>query len=290
MAKGRVYDLGLTYSRQSVRWPGHAPGEILTFRSPQGVATQQDLPFAVDPHTNSSNAKWASAMLVMSDNVSTQIDSFGHFYEGNPPHAYNGFPADDIVADFGLLKLGVETIPPIVAPAVLIDVAAYVTGSPTEPLPQNFVVTPPVLQGALAAQKIDIEPLDIVLLRYGAASMWVKGGGVGANHDEVNRVNTAGINVDAARWLVEEKGALMVGADDVDLEYGGPDLQPLPDGTTSFNPVHNYLLVRQGVHILEFHYLDDLAADKVYKFAYVLGVNKILGATAGTVLRPIGIA
>jgi hypothetical protein len=50
-----------------------------------------------------------------------------------------------------------------------------------------------------------------------------------------------------------------------------------------------YLLARQGVHILEYHNQEDLAADEVYKFAYVLGVNKIKGSTAGTALQPIGI-
>ena len=40
---------------------------------------------------------------------------------------------------------------------------------------------------------------------------------------------------------------------------------------------------------LEHHNQEDLAADEVYKFAYILGVNKIQGAAAGTVLRPIGI-
>src|SRR5262249_20716190 len=29
--KGEVFDLGLTYSRNSFKWPGHSPGEILTF-------------------------------------------------------------------------------------------------------------------------------------------------------------------------------------------------------------------------------------------------------------------
>jgi hypothetical protein len=47
--------------------------------------------------------------------------------------------------------------------------------------------------------------------------------------------------------------------------------------------------VRQGVHILEFHNLENLAEDKAYKFAYVLGVNKIQGTAAGTVLRPVGL-
>ena len=47
--------------------------------------------------------------------------------------------------------------------------------------------------------------------------------------------------------------------------------------------------MRQGVHILKYQNLEDLASDETYKFAYILGVNKIKGATAGTVLRPIGI-
>ena len=34
---------------------------------------------------------------------------------------------------------------------------------------------------------------------------------------------------------------------------------------------------------MEYQNLEDLASDEVYKFAYVLGVNKIKGATAGTV-------
>ncbi|MGH3145431.1 MAG: hypothetical protein ACRDTR_06470 [Rubrobacter sp.] len=50
-----------------------------------------------------------------------------------------------------------------------------------------------------------------------------------------------------------------------------------------------YLLVRQGVHTLEFHNLENLAREEIYKFAYVLGVNKIQGTAAGTVLRPIGL-
>ncbi len=39
---GQVFDLGLTYSRRSYKWPGHSPGEILTFRSPDGVHRMKD--------------------------------------------------------------------------------------------------------------------------------------------------------------------------------------------------------------------------------------------------------
>jgi hypothetical protein len=55
----------------------------------------------------------------------------------------------------------------------------------------------------------------------------------------------------------------------------------------SFNPVHVYLLVEQGVHILEFNNLERLAADRVYEFAYFLTTNAIRGTVAGTALRPV---
>ena len=92
----------------------------------------------------------------------------------------------------------------------------------------------------------------------------------------------------AARWLVEEKGALMIGSD---TSASRTSRRPsrLPDGT-SFNPVHVYLLVRQGVHILELNNLEDLARDGVYKLGYVLSPNKIRGNVAGTVQRPVGLA
>ena len=90
-----------------------------------------------------------------------------------------------------------------------------------------------------------------------------------------------------AKWLVEQKGALAIGTDTSGIVVLPPKEQL--DNGTSFNPVHVYLLARQGVHILEYQNLENLAEDKVYKFAYILGVNKIKGTVAGTVLRPIGI-
>jgi hypothetical protein len=54
--------------------------------------------------------------------------------------------------------------------------------------------------------------------------------------------------------------------------------------------VHVYLLGQQGVHIGEFHNLEELARDRVYKFAYVLRPNKIKGNVAGTVQRPLALA
>jgi kynurenine formamidase len=152
---------------------------------------------------------------------------------------------------------------------------------------ESFGIGPDRLQDALDKQDVDIDPLDVVLVRTGTGGVWLNGDGVGANHDEIAKADLAGITVSGAKWLVEEKGALAVGTDTSAVEVRPPTEQ-LDDGT-SFNPVHVYLLARQGVHILEYQNLEELAEDQVYKFAYVLGVNKIKGATAGTALRPIGL-
>ena len=283
--EGKAYDLGLMYKRSSYRFAGHSPGEIISFRTPPGMLNQGDQKQVEDEEGNSLNTTYTSNALFISDNVATQLDTLGHIYEGSPPHAYNGFLYEDIQSDWGLLKLGAETVPPIIAPATMIDVAA---SEGQDPLPKSFGIGPDRLQRALDKQGVDIDPLDVVLVRTGTAGVWMKGNGVGANHAELEGPDSAGLTVSGAKWLVEEKGALAVGTDTSGIEVLPPSEQ-LDDGT-SFNPVHVYLLVRQGVHILEYQNLEGLAEDQTYKFAYVLGVNKIQGTAAGTVLRPIGIA
>jgi kynurenine formamidase len=283
--EGNVYDLGLAYDRRSFKFVGHSSGEIMSFRTPEGLLLHPgDKELAFVEEGNSLKTTWASNALFISDNVATQIDSLGHIYEGDPPHTYNGYRSEDIQSDFGLLKLGADTIPPIVAPATMIDVAASVG---KDPLPESFGIGSDHLKEALDKQGVDIDPLDIVLVRTGTGGVWLDGSGVGANNSEVEAPDLAGLTVEGAKWLVEEKGALALGSDTSSLEVRPPKDQ-LEEGT-SFNPVHIYLLARQGVHILEYQNLEHLAEDKVYKFAYILGVNKIRGTAAGTVLRPIGI-
>ena len=62
---------------------------------------------------------------------------------------------------------------------------------------------------------------------------------------------------------------------------------PTPRGTVI--PVHRYLLVDQGVHLGEFHYLEELSRSKTYVFCYVAAVNKIKGTAAGFALRPLAL-
>jgi kynurenine formamidase len=275
-AQGKVYDLGITYSRRSYKWPGHSPGEIISFRSPTGENAQKDA--VVDPVGNNSGTRWHSNAMFMNDNVATQIDGLGHITVGSDNHWYNGFKEADFGGDFGLLKCDAVTIPPIVARGVMLDIAA---ARNVEELPAHYAITPADLDAALARQKVALQPGDVVLIRTGTLRHW---GTDGDNHAKIGEHDSAGINLESARYLVEQHGAMLIGSDTSGLE-----VNPAAAGSDSFIPVHKYLLVEQGVHIGEFHNLEGLARDKVYEFCYVCCLNKIAGGTAGFALRPIGL-
>jgi kynurenine formamidase len=173
------------------------------------------------------------------------------------------------------------TVPPIVARGVLVDVAGY---KQVEALPSHYEITVEDIQGALRAQNLDFTPGTIVLLRTGTARYW---GENGSDHAKIAEHDSAGLGLTAAKWLVEQKGALMIGADNSGLEYVPPKAAGSKATGGAFNPVHTYLLVEQGVHILEFHNLEQLAAERAYEFAYFLSPNAIRGTVAGTALRPV---
>ena len=126
-----------------------------------------------------------------------------------------------------------------------------------------------------------LAPGDVVLIRTGTARYW---GEDGADHAKIAAHDSAGPDLTATRWLVEDQGAIMVGSDTSGYEVSPPTNSP---GTGI--PVHRYLLVDQGVHLGEFHNLEGLSKAKAYTFCYIAAVNKIKGAAAGFTLRPLAI-
>jgi len=275
--QGKVYDLGITYDRTSFKWPGHSPAEILSFRTPEGVKRQKDLDFTLPPGNKVALA-WHSCALFISDNVATQIDGLGHITTGDDNHWYNGFKEADWGGNWGIRKADATTIPAIVARAVLIDVAGF---QKVDALKAGTAIAVDDLKKTLEWENVDIQPGDAVFIRTGTLRYW---GENGSDHEKIRAHDTAGINLDSARWLVEQKGAILIGSDTSGLEVA-----PAPPGSTSFVPVHEYLLVQQGVHIGEFHFLEQLSQDKVYEFCYIAATNKIKGTTAGFTMRPIAL-
>lgn len=275
VTKGQTYDLGATYSRNSYKWPGHSPAEIMSFRTPEGVKRQKDHDFTL-PTVNPSGQAWHSCALFINDNVATQIDGLGHVTVGADNHWYNGFKEADWGGNFGIRKCSADGIPQIVNRCIMLDIAKL---RGVEALPAHYPISPDDVDSACAAQNVAIQPGDIVLFRTGTLRFWGKDG---ADHAVIGEHDSAGITLATAKYLVEQKGALAIGSDTSGLEVG-----PAPEGSDTFIPVHKYLLIEQGVHILEFHDLEALARDGVYEFCYIAATNKIAGAAAGFTMRPI---
>src|SRR5262245_11495888 len=161
---------------------------------------------------------------------------------------------------------------------VLIDVAAVMK---LDMMPGHTIITAQDLRETLAWEGVTLQPGDVVLVRTGTGALW---GEDGADHRAIAEHDSAGPDLSATRWLIEDQGAVMVGSD-----TSGYEVNPAPNSPNCTIPVHRYLLIDQGVHLGEFHYLEDLSKAKVYTFCYVAAVNKIKGAAAGFALRPLAL-
>jgi kynurenine formamidase len=114
-----------------------------------------------------------------------------------------------------------------------------------------------------------IEPGDAVIIHTGWGKLYGK--------DNARFVKTTpGIGIAAAEWLAKQD-PILVGSDNWPVEVA-----PNPDKDLSL-PVHQILLVVNGIHILENLKLDELTAKKIYEFAFAMQPLKIYGASGSTV-------
>ena len=99
----------------------------------------------------------------------------------------------------------------MIARGVLIDVAAY---KGVAALTDNYRINEVDLQGALQRQGTELQAGDVVLIRTGQAQHYEQAS------DYLD--NYAGINLEAVKWLVEEKGSMLLGADNLSFEAFRP--------------------------------------------------------------------
>lgn len=247
-------------------------GEVLEL----GHVLSSDMPFfgtrRFEIHTKrtgpvmGSNKRMSNEEMVMTElgQVGTQFDMFAH--QGIDGLLYNCVKSDDVATRNGFTKLGVEKVGMLFTRGVLVDVAA---AKGVDMLPSGYEITVADLQAALQRQGMKIERGDAVLIHSGWGRLW------GVDNAKYNS-NTAGIGAPAAEWLAKQE-AMLFGADTY-----GVEVAPNPDKTISM-PVHQIALVINGIFLLENMKLDELAARKVYEFAFVVQPLKIKGGTGSTV-------
>jgi kynurenine formamidase len=252
-------------------------GEVIELGHPLNTA----MPFfgtrRFDVHTKrtfmnpQANRRGSNEELVVSEigQVGTQFDGFAHQTIGES--MYNCFKVDETATRNGFSKLGVENVGALFTRGVVIDVAGL---KGVEMLADNYEITPRDLEQALARQKLTLQPGDAVLIHTGYGKLW------GKDNARYAR-SSPGIGVAAAEWLAKQD-PMLVGADNISIE-----ISPNPDAQLSL-PVHQIMLVINGIHLLENMKLDELAAKRVQEFAFIVQPLKIQGGTGSTV-APIAV-
>jgi kynurenine formamidase len=218
-----------------------------------------------------SNRRGSNEELVVAEigQVGTQFDGFSHQTIGNS--LYNCFKLDDIATRTGFAKLGIEQVGGLMTRGVLIDVAAL---KGVEILPDTYEITVADLQQALQRQNVTLQPGDAVIVNTGWGRLW------GKDNARYMKSNP-GLGVAAGEWLVRQD-PMLVGADTAPV-----NVTPSTDPALS-NPIHQIMLVINGIHLLENLKLDVLAAERAYEFALIIEPLKIQGGTGSTV-APIAV-
>ena len=201
--------------------------------------------------------------------IGTQMDGFGHL--GIDHRYYNGRTGAELNTPQGFKTLELSNVPPIVTRGVLIDMARHF-GKPMTP-GQKF--NRPEIEAAMRAQKVTIGKGDVVLFHTGWMAAKMAGDRVAFAAGE------PGLGEAGATWLAAQ-GVVAIGADTIALEAIPFESENRPW------IVHQTLLAKNGVHILENVNVGPLAADGVSEFLFVLGQPRFVG-TVQVVVNPIAI-
>jgi kynurenine formamidase len=255
VADAKLYDLAQPYFVGMPHHPSHPPF-LYSLVKQHGEY--------VGATGNSS----AADAIALGTHVGTHIDALSHFSCGGVLHG--GVDAAGAQSYTGGMKNhSIDSVPPIVKRAVMLDIAGMMGNSP---LAEDFVILPEEMEEARRRQGVTIHAGDIVLLRTGWAAYFED------PKKFICEVNGPGPAIAGAQWL-SGQGLFAVGSDTVAFEK-------VPDATM---PVHVHLLVEKGIHIIECLNLEQLAAERVYEFLFVALPLKIRGAT-GSPVRPVALA
>ncbi|GGO72298.1 cyclase family protein [Nonomuraea cavernae] len=255
----RIYDLG-------------RPLTIGMPQSPNHPAFWHALPRRHGDMVRADGGSAANDVITMGTHVGTHIDAFSHVSQDG--RLIDGSDAVEASRGGRFAALGAHTIAPMLRRGVLLDVPAAL-GTPEGCAP-GYEITPDDLAATAERQGTPIGAGDVVLIRSGWGRLFGDRDAYTGLESGVPGVGEAG-----ATWLADHEPHA-VGADTIAFEC------LKPGGGHSLLPAHRVLLVERGVYIIETMVLDELAADGVHEFAFVLSPLPIFGAT-GSPVRPLAV-
>lgn len=254
----KIYDLAQPLAKETPSSPNH-PGFKMALMRRHGDSVRDD------------GSSASSEMFVTGGHVGTHIDALAHVSHHGKLHG--GISAEDAQRGGRFSSHGIDQVEPMFCRGVLFDIAGL-HGMDT--LPGGYGITSGDLESASEKVGVEIQSGDVALVRSG----WS-----GNFHDAEafigHESGVPGPDESAARWLAE-RGVRATGADTIAFE------QLKPGMGHSLLPVHRFLLVEQGIHIIEVLNLEEIAARGIYEFLFVLAPLKIVGGT-GSPVRPLAV-
>ena len=260
---GKVYSLGITVNTTTPAFPPRTCSIYIVQPGQVGAATG----------LGNTNTTYNDDILNCWNGIGTQIDGLGHIGVGD--RYYNGMKWADIATIGGMKKLGADTVPPMVARGVLLDMAAYFG---VDVVKEGTAFNQAEIDAVAKKQGVEIRQGDVVIFHTGWLSLIEK---------DPKRYGSVepGLGREGARYLVS-KGVVAVGADTWGLEVIPFEKKGAGDGGVF--EVHQILLPMSGTYILENINTAELAKDKAWEFMFVLGQNKYQGSVQ-SMINPIAI-
>lgn len=252
----RVFDLEHPRRFGDPVYPPHRPGTLFTLHRRHEAGLEE-------------RRSSAAGMIFTAEHAGTHIDAFSH--QAWDMTLFGGVPVSPSVqTPAGFTQLGIDTVPPIIARGVLLDLAAQ-RGSR---VPELTLVTVADLERARQAERLEIKAGDVVLVRTGNDSLWM----------EADRyLDGPGMSTEASEWLAGHE-VVAVGADNVAWDLPGH----IDKHMNTSLPGHVVLLVQRGIYIIENLNLVELSAARCYEFVFICLPLKLRGGTASPV-RPLAV-
>ena len=256
LAGARIFDLEQPRRLGDPVHPPHRPGTVYTLHRRHEVGAEE-------------RRTSAAGMIFTAEHAGTHIDAFVH--QAMDMTMFGGVRVSpEVQTPAGFTKLGIDTVPPLVARGVMLDLAARRGGR----LPERSLISVADLEAAVRAQGTEIRSGDVVLVRTGSDAEW-------GNPERY--LASAGVSGEASEWLASFR-VLAVGIDN--MAWDVPGIVDPQLGVTL--PGHAILLVTRGVYIIENLSLIELSHARIHEFVFICLPLKILGGTASPV-RPIAI-
>jgi kynurenine formamidase len=267
---GRSFELSSGWWPGMPLAPGHPPFQVITYRTPPGERIQADITLFQE-NGNDSNFGFISELLSFCAHSGTHIDALAHVTVGENDEWHGGRSANEFLGNNGPLVDDARELPAFICRGVLLDAPAALG---VDQLAVGQAVDADLVHRMLERQQVELREGDVVLLRTGRMANW-------PDTDAMEASSGAGLSLDGAEVLAAARPAAL-GADTgtVEVEPSGIAGEP--------QPVHRLFVHDLGVPLIEWIYLEELAAANVSEFLFVSLPLTITGAT-GSPIRPLAV-